>query len=243
MTNHDDIRLSLGSYLTGALGPAARTEVDHHLHSCEGCRRELVELAALPGLLGRVHLRDPDAHPLAADRFGPGSLAPEAPPPPPEGLLANLLAEARRIEQRARRRARRLRVTAAVALLAAVVVASAALAARLAPAPGTSYRLHAEAASPRLAGEVTLLAKPWGTELELSLQGLPAGQGCQAVVTGVDGQRATIGDWSTTPDHAAQVEVASGLSPTELASLTVESASGAPLLGVRFTHRRPSQAR
>jgi hypothetical protein len=243
MTSHDDVRLALGSDLTGALGPAGRAEVDDHLQGCESCRDELVELAALPGLLGRVRSRDPDAHPLEADLFGPGSLAPAASPPPPDGLLAELLAEARRTEQLARRRARRLRVTAAAGVLAAVVVASLALAARLAPAPGTSYRLHAEAASPRLAGEVTLLAKPWGTELELSLQGLPARQGFQAVVTGVDGQRATIGDWSTTPDHVARVEVASDLSPTELASLTVESASGAPLLGVRFTHQRPSPAK
>jgi hypothetical protein len=118
--------------------------------------------------------------------------------------------------------------------VAAIVAAAFAAAPTLARAPvaGTSYRLRAEAASTRLAGQVTVVRKPWGSELALSLQGLPAREACEAIVTGLDGQRAAVGNWSATPDHSARVDVASALSPAQLASLTIETIAGAPLLGV-----------
>lgn len=236
MTNHDDLRLSLGSYLTGALGPTARAEIDVHLQRCEPCRAELVELAALPGLLGRLgpgqlnaQLADPSmpgTSPSASDRVGAAAGG------PPDGLLSGLLAQAREIQDRSRRRLRRLQAATAVGAVAAIVAAAFAVAPTLTPAPGVSYQLRAEATSAYLAGRVTLLPKPWGTELALTLQGLPAREDCTAVVTGVHGQRATIGNWSATPDHVARVDVASALSPSQLASLTVQTLAGTPLLGV-----------
>ncbi len=241
MTDHDELRLALGSYLTGALGPAARAELDDHLRGCDPCRAELVELAALPGLLGRLGPAQLGVDPFGSSPFGSGQLGSipvgVVPVRPSDGLLSGLLAEARQIEDRSRRRLRRLRVaTAAVAVaaVAAVAFAAAPSLARTAT-PGTSYLLRAEAPSTSLAGRVTLLAKPWGTEVALSLQGLPARESCKAVVTGVHGQRTTIGYWSATPDHIARVDVASDLSPAQLASLTVQTVSGAPLLGVSLT--------
>ncbi len=237
MTNHDDLRLSLGSYLTGALGPTARAEIDVHLQHCEPCRAELVELAALPGLLGRLGPGQFDAQrtdpsmrgtsPSASDRVGAAAAG-----GPPDGLLSGLLAQAREIQDRSRRRFRRLQAATAAVAVAAIVAAAFAVAPALTPAPGVTYQLRAEATSAHLAGRVTLLPKPWGTELTLTLQGLPAHEDCTAVVTGVDGQRATIGNWSATPDHVALVDVASDLSPSQLASLTVQTLTGTPLLGV-----------
>lgn len=236
MTNHDDMRLSLGSYLTGALGPTARAEIDVHLQRCETCRAELVELAALPGLLGRLgpgqldaQLADPSmpgTSPSTSDPVGAGAGR------PPDGLLSGLLAQVREIQDRSRRRLRRLQAATAAVAVAAIVAAAFAVAPTLTPAPGVSYQLRAEATSAHLAGRVTLLPKPWGTEMALTLRGLPAGEDCTAVVTGVHGQRATIGNWSATPDHVARVDVASDLSPSQLASLTVQTVVGTPLLGV-----------
>lgn len=241
MTTHDDLRLSLGSYLTGGLGPAARVEIDEHLHRCDACRAELVDLAALPGLLARL---GPEQ--LGAQQFDHGLFAasPSASKPvgalsagPPDGLLNGLLAQARRIEEGSRRRLHRVWAAAAVFAAAAVVATAFALVPTVAPAPapGTSYRLRDEALSTRLAGRVTLIPKPWGTELALSLQGLPARQDCEVVVTGAHGQRATIGNWSATPDHVARVEVASAMSPSQLISLTVQTVAGTPLLDATLT--------
>jgi hypothetical protein len=235
MTYHDELRLSLGSYLTGSLGPATRLEVGDHLKHCETCRAELVELAALPGLLGRLGTRQLGSQ-LGPSAFGAASSASSLtgtmPDSPSEGLLGELLARARRIEDRSRQRLRRLRAAAIVAAAAAIVVAALALAPAVTSPPGTSYRLHAEIPSSSLAGNVTLVPKPWGTELALSLQGLPPRVACEAVVTGTHGQRAAIGNWSATQDHAARVEIASDMSPSQLASLAIETVAGSPLLGV-----------
>ena len=51
------------SYVLGALSPAERKEFEQHLAVCEGCARNVRELAGLPGLLARVDravLEDPD---------------------------------------------------------------------------------------------------------------------------------------------------------------------------------------
>lgn len=239
MTTHDDMRLSLGSYLTGGLGPTARAKIDEHLHHCDACRAELVDLAALPGLLARLGPGQLGAQQLDHGLSAPipsasnpvGALFAE----PPDGLLNGLLAQARRIEEESRRRFRRVWAAAAVFAIVAVVATAFAVAPILAPAPGTSYRLHADVASTRPAGRVTLISKPWGTELALSLQGLPARQDCEVVVTGVHGQRATIGNWSATPDHVARVEVASAMSPSRLVSITVQTVAGTPLLDATLT--------
>ncbi|MDA8318034.1 MAG: hypothetical protein M0010_23125 [Actinomycetota bacterium] len=235
MTQHDELRLSLGSYLIGALGPATRLEVGDHLKRCETCRAELVELAALPGLLGRLgaqQLGSQLGFSACGTASAASSLSGTMPDSPPEGLLDEMLDRARRIEDRSRRRLRRLRAAAIVAAAAAIVATALALAPAVASRPGTSYRLHAEIPSTSLAGKVTLVPKPWGTELALSLQGLPPRVACEAVVTGTHGQRAAIGNWSATQDHAARVEIASDMSPSQLASLTIETVAGSPLLGV-----------
>ena len=239
MTSHEEMRLSLGSYLTGGLGPAARAEVDDHLRSCDACRAELVDLAALPGLLGRLRPEQLASQPFdySSSGAGPSHSDPfvAAFAGPGDEGLRGLLAQARRIEDRSRRRLRRVRAAMVTFAVAAVVATAFAVVPAAAPVSGTSYRLRAETVSTHLGGSVTLIRKPWGTELALYLQGLPAGKDCEAVVTGLHGQSAAIGNWSATPDHVARVTLASDMSPSELASLTVRTVAGAPLLTATLT--------
>jgi anti-sigma factor RsiW len=57
----DQFRLELGVYVLGAIGAADRSAVESHLAGCADCRNELAELAALPGLLGRVTADEADS--------------------------------------------------------------------------------------------------------------------------------------------------------------------------------------
>ncbi|MFD1149366.1 anti-sigma factor family protein, partial [Saccharothrix hoggarensis] len=82
-----DRTVALGAYLLGSLDPAERSSFERHLHGCSVCRREMVRLAPLPGLLGQVQLSDLE---LSLDDPGPGPDLwplpprdePEADPPP-----------------------------------------------------------------------------------------------------------------------------------------------------------------
>ncbi len=68
--------VNVGAYVIGALAPAERAGFERHLVDCPSCRASIHELAALPGLLGRLSLRDvagpvPDGEPAGDD---PGTL-------------------------------------------------------------------------------------------------------------------------------------------------------------------------
>ena len=177
MTTHDETRLSLGSYLAGALDAASRHEVGEHLESCASCRAELAELAALPGLLARVG-------PLVDEDVAV-----------PANLRSGLVARVRDEHRADRRRLRTWRrTTAAVGLVAAVLLGVVVL--RLpSSGPGTSYGMRTTGAVVSLGGTATLVPKPWGTEVVLALRGVPAGLTCEAVVVDAHGTPQVIGNW------------------------------------------------
>jgi len=47
-----------GAYVLGALAPADRSAYERHLANCARCREEVAQLAGLPGLLGRLDVKD-----------------------------------------------------------------------------------------------------------------------------------------------------------------------------------------
>ena len=54
-------------YVLGALGPAERQAFERHFLACPQCRAEVLDVAALPGLLGRLRQHSPghqkESHP------------------------------------------------------------------------------------------------------------------------------------------------------------------------------------
>src|SRR5262245_24195553 len=76
-----------GVYLLGALSPGERQAYERHLTTCAECRAEVSDLAALPGLLGRID---------------EAALAQENAPVAPATVLPTVLTKVRR-----RRRSRR----------------------------------------------------------------------------------------------------------------------------------------
>ena len=179
------VRLELGVYLLGAIEPAQRALVDDHLATCDSCRAELSGLAGLPSLLRRVP--DDVIEQLAAD-----GVVPVTPEPPNTALLARVAA--------ARRRSRLL--AAAAAVVVGIVSASAVQvlhdgAARAPAAVAQPRAVTVQAANPvtRTWAAVQYTARPWGTELEVSITGLADDTWCQLLVTGPHGQVIRAGDW------------------------------------------------
>jgi anti-sigma factor RsiW len=214
--DHDEVRLSLGSYLAGALDASSRREVDVHLERCVACQRELAELAVLPGLLARV-----------------GNLVDEETVEVPATLRVAVLSRVRheRNAQRARLRAWRVAASTLALVAASLLVV---VVARSPSSPvGVGYALRPASATVRLRGVATLIPKAWGTEVSFSLQGVPAGLDCEAVVVTAQGTSQVIGNWGSTPTHSVEVAVATHLTASRLRSVRVATLDGRTLLIAR----------
>ncbi|TDC99204.1 zf-HC2 domain-containing protein [Nonomuraea deserti] len=58
MMTCEEIRLSMGAHALGALEPDEALEIDDHLATCEACGAELVEFEGVASFLGKVSERD-----------------------------------------------------------------------------------------------------------------------------------------------------------------------------------------
>ncbi len=214
----DDLRLSLGAYLLGALSPVDRADVQAHLTACRTCRDELATLAGLPGLLARL-----DPATLATDA--------DLDPHPDPGLLDRTLVELTR-QQRGQVARRRLSAVAASVILLAAGAAGGVVLTQLhdpgrvvsSNDPGTgataSFSLH---------------AKAWGTEIGVRLRHVPAGTHCRLLTTDRNGRRQTIGAWQADYEGTAHISAATDLPPGQLALLEVATSQDRRLVSVTLT--------
>jgi hypothetical protein len=184
------IRQSLGVYVLGAIDPAERAQVDEHLATCLDCREELAALAGLPALLRKIPLAE-------AERLTePESAAADA---PSEELLHSLLARTTQV-----RRMRRWRGLIAAAAAVVVALGGGAIAMNaMHPAGGqppaaAALHWHTVQHTDALTGawmNVKYLSKPWGTLLNVRVNGIPPGTDCTLEVINAAGQRVTVGEW------------------------------------------------
>ena len=165
---HDDIRRELGVYVLGALQPAERSRVEHHLAVCATCRNEVASLAALPPLLGRLPATDGHAE------------------PPAFAAVAERIAGHRR---RTRRRERFFGVLAVASALVAIAVLAAPLGEGRAE-PGLRFRNGGVVA--------TIEERSWGMAVRIEAGGLPDRPGYVAYAVAADGHRAQIASWEAT---------------------------------------------
>ncbi len=210
---HDEMHLSLGSYLAGALDAPSRREVDAHLEHCVACQRELAELAALPGLLARV-----------------GSLVDDEYVEVPATLRAGVWSRVRDERRAQRARLRTWRAAASVLALAAAELLVVVVARTPSSPAGVGYAMRPVSAAVPLRGVATLIPKAWGTEVAFSLRGVPAGLDCEAVVVTTGGASQVIGNWGPTATHAVAVVVATRLTTSRLRAVRVATLGGRTLL-------------
>lgn len=215
MTEHWQLRDLMGGYVLGGLSPEDRRAFEIHLMTCDACRDEVLLHASLPGLLRRQ------------------AAMPAPPPTPGPDTLPRLL------EAVARDRTRRRRRTLVGALVAAAVVVVALVAAVRGhggsvtppPAPAAVVQLAPSGGS-SAAGEGLLIAKLWGTEIELSANALPGTGPFRLVVISAEGTSQLAATWGPTPGGAAHVTGATSLKPSDIAEVRVLGPSGAVLSGV-----------
>jgi predicted anti-sigma-YlaC factor YlaD len=214
-----EARLSLGAYVVGALDPADRAAVEHHLETCPACRDELSELAGLPGLLGRVDV---------------GDVVGSEPTAPPE-LLDRLLHAA----ASERRTAHRWRMMAAAAAVAVVVAGTTAVAVQLAEnnhhgAAPTAASTVLTRTDPRTHVTATISAqqKTWGTAVGVKLTNVPVGETCSLVVTSKSGQHEVAATWKVTYEAPVDVQGATAWAASDIASYDVVTDEGQQLVSV-----------
>ena len=191
-----EIRRALGVYVVGAIAPAERSVVDSHLAECASCRAELAVMAGLPALLGRV-----PADEATVLLRGGGNAEPL-----PAQPLQSLLGRAARLRRRVL--LPRLAAAAVVGLLigGGAITASRLLAQSqvrppaIATAPWTA-ELRGSSATTHAAALVRYAAQPWGLQLEVQVQGIPAGTSCELEVTEADGQNVAAGSWTVASGH------------------------------------------
>jgi anti-sigma factor RsiW len=141
---HDD-----GVYVLGALSPAERAAYENHLAGCPSCHDAVADIAALPGLLGRLTAADVAQLPAA--------LSPSEPSRLPELLIA---AQATRRRERRRRRWAYAGAALVAACLAVVVGIGA-----------TVWRNGGAADPPQMVAMRELATNSWPVTAQVALRG------------------------------------------------------------------------
>ncbi len=192
------LRRELGVYVVGAIAGAERRTIDDHLASCPDCRRELAELAGLPGLLARVPV-------LEAEDLIPSAGTGSADELRIDASLGSLLRRA--ADYRRHRRWPRLAAAAAAGLLAGGGAVAAGRAMMTAPGQHPAATVQAVSTArgtnpqTRASAIVRYVAEPWGVELYIRVSGIPAGTKCAFQVVGTDGQASAAGSWIVVSGH------------------------------------------
>jgi hypothetical protein len=193
--NCDDVRESAAvALLTRTPLEVAVTE---HLDACPECRDELAGLAPLPGLLSMI-----DASDLQAAEIGE---------PARPALLERLLAAAAR-----ERRQRRVRVLAIAASLVLVFAVPLGIWGALQSRDNPPTTVGSGVVSPQIvwtaknpvtgvAGRAQVWKAAWGSDLNVSVSGVPWGTRCTVVVVTEDGQTETAATWQASYSGTAQV--------------------------------------
>lgn len=202
MIDHTQAQLSLGAYVLGALDAGDRSELEEHLAGCEDCRRELVSFAGLPGLMGRLSLTEVQ----------------QKEPTPSAALQVSTLAAIQSEQDSFRRTVRRWRVVAGGGLAAAVAACVALILVLTSSGPAvvdaaTVRRDLTAATGVSSRGSLSLLSKPWGTQVHLVLSDLPRTGAFSVRTIDDEGRQSTAATWQATQNGQAEL---TGATPSRI---------------------------
>jgi anti-sigma factor RsiW len=257
----ETIRLALGAYVLGTLSPEEDEQVTAHLAECAECRAEHAKLAGLPALLATVSEAEAAGEAAPAPREDLAdqlvqrakqsalhSRRPEVEPlpavarTPQEGLLDGLLKEAATRRRTARRR--QLAAAAAGLLLGAAAVGgtwaatSGSSGTQGAPATATSQlpvrTLSASNPTTGVSASVAIAPATWGSALQISPKGVPAGTTCTLEVVSVEGTKTIGATWlaGQNPGETSTIPGAVPIPPEAIGHVNIVAGNGQNLLTI-----------
>ncbi|MFE2583434.1 anti-sigma factor family protein [Streptomyces sp. NPDC059378] len=256
-TERDALRLALGGYVLGTLPPAEMEQVRAHLAECAECQAEHAQLAGLPALLATVTEAEassqavPAAGENLADRLvaraaesaqgsSPARAAVSAVPQP--GVLEGLLRQA----AARRRRTWRLQLAGAAAsltFLAAAVggtwLAAVGSVSSVATPPGptapTAWRTFSGSdPTTGVSASVKVSPSAWGSVLQVTAKGAPAGITCRLQAVGPGGARTDGATWRAGEyPPGTTIPGAVAMSPDAIEHFEILAGSGQKLVTIR----------
>ncbi|HMG31651.1 MAG TPA: zf-HC2 domain-containing protein [Jiangellaceae bacterium] len=235
MTACDEIRLSLGALVLGALDHDEERRIREHVAGCPDCAAEVAVLESTAGLLAMAGPHGHEAEATASQGDPPDGPGPQ--------LLDGLLGQVR--AQRRRDRRRRWALSAAAAA-AAAVVAGVGIVAFSDDEPAATDQVVAAAPTARVQGseggvvlDLDLWRRAWGTAVHVDVSGVPGGSRCSLVAVGVDGTREVAATW-TVPRNgydpvagSLAVDGAVGMQVEQVSSYEVVTSTGEVLVVAR----------
>ncbi len=201
--NHEEYADWASAYTLGALDSAERKTFEQHLSTCSTCIGELALLAPLPGLIAKVE---------------PGDLAIGT--STAKGLAVQAAAgrELREIQKRSRMwRLTAAVATSAAALLAVMMFVGGDSAPISSPVAASLTTNQAETAL------VATSAKAWGTEITISLTGIPPRSSYRLWAIDTSGNWSNAASWSTTPNGATKLIGATEIPAADLERILITS--------------------
>jgi putative zinc finger protein len=177
------VHTDVGAYALGLLEAADRQAFEEHLAGCPACAAELAELAGMKDLLTGI---DPVGAP--ADE-------------PAQAEVTDLVRRRAESQRRHTRRRVLLSAAAGVALLAGGVGVGLAVASQ--PSSQVTQNggqtFQTVDAQTGVHGAVTLVAKPFGTQVTLDLAQIRGPKQCRMIAVSSTGQRFVIATWFLPP--------------------------------------------
>ncbi len=209
---------SLGAYVLGSLEESERGTIDAHLLDCPSCAAELAEIERLSPLLDRLTIDD-----IVASEVTPRA-----------DLFDRVAAAARRDLRRQHQR--RLLLTSVAAAVIAIAVAAvfglSGLANHSPASVATGQPVAYAASSGNIHMSVTITGHSSGTDLDVTVAGLPLEEHCQLIAVSRNGSRDIAGSWVATYSGTAQVTGSTTISRSQLAGFVLLGTNGQQLVTV-----------
>ncbi|SHM67576.1 zf-HC2 domain-containing protein [Streptomyces yunnanensis] len=257
---HDALRLALAGYVLSTLPPADMEQVRVHLAECADCRAEHTRLAGLSALLATVTEAEasgqtaPTADGDLADRLvaraaedAQGSL-PERPAPPAVSQVPERGVLERLLQQAASRRRRTWRLQLAGAAASLTLIAAAAGGTWLAAvgsvgsqarppgptAPATWRTFSGSDPTTGVSASVKVVPSAWGSVVQVSARGAPAGITCRLQAIGPGGTRTDVATWRAgTYPPGTTIPGAVAMSPDAIEHFEIHAGNGQKLVTIR----------
>jgi hypothetical protein len=213
----DPFRYDDAAYVLGALSPDEHAAFEAHLETCDECRLRVAEARAATDLLTGLTVTD------AAD-----------PGPVPDTLLPGLLRAARRERSRGRWITGSLGAVAAACITALVVVLWPGGSDTAAPPPALAFT---QVQPVPVTATATLVAKPWGTEIELNCryaEGIEESHPYRLVVFDTHNHRYDAGSWMLGPGGPIEFTTGTSLRAADISRMQITLADGSPILQLKL---------